>query len=226
MLKPLVDKAEYELYGWNTPNAQKIIIALEETGATYRYHPINIRSGEQNTAQFRALSPDGKIPALVVNSTPPVSYFESGAILLYLASVYPVLNGTEEDKSRVLSWTLWQVGQLGPIAGQFGRFSGAASSNAEAIEHFEKLLWRCLEVLDKRLCESSYLAGDSFTVADIAVLPWIASNQSYLQIYNFPWQSRCPALVRWTKSLYKRPSVVKALSSDDWLNNTFPRHHV
>jgi len=213
MLKPLVDKADYELYGWNTPNGQKIIIALEEAGATYRYHLIDIRSGEQNTAQFRALSPDGKIPALVVNSTPPVSYFESGAILLYLASVCPVLNGgTEKDKGRVLSWTLWQVGQLGPIAGQFGRFSGAASSNTEAIEHFEKLLWRCLEVLEKRLSESPYLAGDSFTVADIAVLPWIASNQSYLQIYNFPWWSKCPALVRWTEKLLDRPSVVKAFA--------------
>jgi len=208
-----LEESNLDLYGWNTPNGQKIIIALEEAGATYRYHPIGISRGEQKTPEFRAISPDGKIPALVINSNPTTTYFESGAILLFLANKYPLLNGkTEAEKALTVSWTFWQVGQLGPMAGQFGRFSGAVPRNREAIAHFEKLIWRCLDVLEKRLSESPYLAGDSFTVADIASLPWIASPQSYLQIYKVGWKDKCPSIVRWTDSLLQKPSVVKALT--------------
>jgi len=206
-----VNKFDFEFYGWNTPNGQKIIIALEEAGAIYRYHPINISKGEQKTSQYRRISPDGKIPALIVNSEPAVSYFESGAILLYLASVFPELHGkTEIERAQVMSWTLWQAGQLGPLAGQFGRFS-AAYDNPAAVVHFDSLLWRCLDVLEKRLSNSPYLAGSSFTAADIATLPWIASKQSYLQIYDVAWREKCPSLTRWADSLMSKASVVKAL---------------
>jgi len=190
-----VNEFEFDFYGWNTPNGQKIIIALEEVDANYRYHRIDISRGEQKTPEYRRISPDGKIPALVVNSEPAISYFESGAILLYLAGVFPELHGkTELERAQVMSWTLWQVGQLGPLAGQFGRFNTADPENPAAVKHFEELVWRCLDVLEKRLEESPYLAGSSFTVADIATLPWIASRQSYLQSYKVAWREKCPSL--------------------------------
>ncbi len=207
-----MNSAEFEYYGWNTPNGQKIMIALEEVGANYHYHPIDISKGEQHTDSFRTLSPDGKIPALVHNSKTPVTLFESGAILLYLANLFPMLTGTnEQDKAKAMSWTLWQVGQLGPLAGQFGRFHATQPANADAIKHFEALVWRCIDVMEKQLSQTRYLAGEQFTVADIAAFPWIASEQSYLQRYNLGWQEQRPALNRWAKLIAKKPSAINAL---------------
>ena len=203
---------EFELYGWNTPNGQKIIIALEEAHASYSYIPVDISAGEQHTKDFRALSPDGKIPALIYNGASRITLFESGAILLFLANRFPQLNGvTETERAQVMSWTFWQVGQLGPLAGQFGRFKGASSLNHNAIEHFESLVWRCLKVMNTRLENSDYLAGINFTIADMACYPWIASQQSYLQIYGLDWRSQCPAIVRWVEDIASRPSVNKSL---------------
>lgn len=206
--------AEYELYGWNTPNGQKIIIALEEVEAHYLYHPIDISAGEQHAESFRALSPDGKIPAIRHNTEAPITLFESGAILLYLANQYPILAGElEHEKARVLSWTLWQAGQLGPLAGQFGRFKSAVPANPRVVKHFETLVWRCIDVMEKQLTHSTYLAGETFTVADIAAFPWIASEQSYLQRYKIAWREQRPELARWAKQISEKPSVIKALST-------------
>lgn len=202
----------FDLHSWPTPNGQKIIIALEEVGANYRYNPIDISKGEQHSPEFRALSPDGKIPALVTNTKPPIVHFESGAILMYLAGIFPEIDGkTVEERARVMSWTFWQVGQLGPMAGQFGRFSGADPANPAAVEHFTLIVTRCLEVMEKQLSASTFLAGESFTVADIASLPWIASDVSYLQTYEFDWRGKYPAVARWVDTLMEKPSVQKAL---------------
>lgn len=207
-----MDSAPFELYGWNTPNGQKITIALEEAGARYTYHPIDISKGHQKAESFRQISPDGKIPALLHHAESTITLFESGAILLYIAKHYPALDGNNEaEKSQVMAWVFWQVGQLGPLAGQFGRFQTVMPENEAAISHFEALVWRCLEVMEKRLSESEYLAGDHFTVADIASLPWIASRQSYLQHYDVQWAKQCPSLQRWTDKILQRPSVIKAL---------------
>lgn len=210
----------FDLHSFNTPNGQKIIIALEEVGANYRYHSIDITQGEQHAPEFRAISPDGKIPALVTNAkestetNPAIVHFESGAILMYLAGIFPELDGkTVAERARVMSWTFWQVGQLGPMAGQFGRFNTADPANPAAVEHFEQLVWRCLEVMENRLSESTFLAGESFTVADIASLPWIASDVSYLQKYNVSWREKCPSVARWADTLLQKPSVKKALHS-------------
>ena len=203
----------FDLHSWNTPNGQKIVIALEESGATYNYHPVDISKGDQHTPDFRALSPFGKIPALVTHTTPAVTHFESGAILLYLAEVFPALHGTTPvERAQVLSWTLWQTSQLGPFAGQFGYFTGREDAPASTAKHFEDLLKRCLATLEQRLTESRFIAGDRFTVADIASLPWVASNQSYLQRYHVPWREHYPALRNWADSAMQRPSVVKAFS--------------
>lgn len=203
---------DFEYYGWNTPNGQKISIALEEVDANYRYHPIDISKGEQHTDAFRKISPDGKIPALIHTADANVTLFESGAILLYIADLFPTVHGqTNHERAQVLSWTFWQVGQLGPLAGQFGRFHTASPENPAAVEHFEQLVWRCLDVLEKRLSESEYLAADHFTVADIASFTWVASPQSYLQKYHVQWQETCPAVLRWSERIMQKPSIKVAL---------------
>lgn len=207
-----MNKPEFELYGWNTPNAQKIVIALEEVSAIYNYHPIDITNGEQHTESFRAISPDYKIPALIHNTEEPVVLFESGAILLYLADLFPVLSGaTEKDKAKVMSWTLWQVGQLGPFAGQFGRFHTVQPANPAAVKHFEALVWRCIDVMEKQLSQTTYLTGEKFTVADIAAYPWVASEQSYLQRYNIEWREPLPNLAHWARRIADKPSAIKAM---------------
>lgn len=203
----------FDLYSWNTPNGQKAVIALEESGADYNYHPIDISNGEQHSPDFRSLSPFGKIPALISHTTPTVTHFESGAILLHLAELFPLLHGaTPNERAKVISWTFWQTSQFGPFAGQFGYFSGGNNADPDTIKHFQQLLIRCLDTLEQRLTETPYLAGDRFTVADIASLPWVASKQSYLQRYNVAWRERCPVLQTWADNALKRPSVVKAFS--------------
>ena len=208
--------AAFELYYWNTPNGLKAVIALEEIAVPYTHHLIDLSHGEQHNPAFRQLSPDGKIPALVDISRDKLTLFESGAILLYLAGHYPQINGqTEAERGQVLSWTLWQVGQLGPLAGQFGRFKGLTPPNPVGINHFEQLVWRCLDVLEKRLQESEYIVGEHYTVADIASFPWVASDQSYLQRYQINWRDKCPAVNRWAKLIAQRPAVEKSLNIDD-----------
>jgi len=206
-------QAVIELYGWNTPNGQKILIALEEAGADYHYHRIDITRGHQKDASFREISPDGKIPALVHHVGSGLTLFESGAILLYLANHYPALHGRNTaEQAQVMSWIFWQVGQLGPLAGQYGRFRTASPDNRTAIAHFEDLIWRCLEVMETRLAQSKYLACDHFTVADMAAFPWVASEQSYLQRFDITWREQCPALQQWADKILQRPSVVKSLN--------------
>jgi len=201
-----------ELYGWNTPNGQKITIALEEVGADYLYHLIDISNGEQHAESFKLISPDGKIPALIHHTESTVTLFESGAILLYLADLFPAIHGKNSvERAQVMSWTFWQVGQLGPFAGQFGRFQTATPKNPAAVEHFEQLVWRCLNVLEKQLTQSDFLAADHFTVADIASITWVASNQSYLQKFGIKWREKCPAVTRWADVLFAKASVKKAL---------------
>jgi len=202
----------FELFGWNTPNGQKILIALEEIGESYIYQQIDITNGSQHSEDYRKISPDGKIPALIHHDNATVTLFESGAILLYLADYFPALGGSNNvEKAKVTSWTFWQVGQLGPLAGQFGRFQIAEPANPAAVSHFEALVWRCLNVMETQLKQSDYLASNRFSIADIACFPWIASEQSYLQRYALAWREQCPAVSRWADKIMQRPSVIKAL---------------
>jgi len=202
----------FELYGWNTPNGQKIVIALEEVGEPYVYHKIDITNGSQHSENYRKISPDGKIPALVHHDDATISLFESGAILLYLADCFPAIGGTSKvEKAKITSWTFWQVGQLGPLAGQFGRFQVAQPANPAAVSHFEALVWRCLNVMESQLKQSEYLACNHFSIADMACFPWIASEQSYLQRYALEWRDQCPAINDWANKIMQRPSVIKAL---------------
>ena len=191
-----------ELYTWPTPNGRKISIALEELGLEYTTHPIDITKGEQRDPKFLAISPNGKIPALV-DTENNRSLMESGAILLYLAEKSGQL--LPKDSSRrweVIEWVMWQMGGPGPILGQihhFIKFNPGKSSYAE--ERYLAEGKRLYGVLNKRLQDLEFVVGE-YSVADIAIWPWIS---------RFNWQTiditQYPNVTRWYLSVAARPAV-------------------
>lgn len=199
-----------DLHYWTTPNGHKISIFLEETGLPYRIVPVNIGKGEQFQPGFLAVAPNNRIPAIVdqapADGGAPVSLFESGAILLYLAEktgrlIPPDLRG----RAEVLQWLFWQMGGLGPMAGQNGHFQRAAPEKIPyAIERYVKETARLYGVLDKRLADREYVAGD-YSIADIASYPWIVPHAMHQQqLEDFP------NLKRWFDAIQARPAVQRA----------------
>jgi GST-like protein len=191
-----------ELYTWMTPNGQKISIMLEEVGLADRVHPINIEKGEQFDPAFREIAPNNRIPAIVDTDT-GLQLMESGAILLYLAEKTGKLWPQDfPTKWRVVDWLMWQMGGIGPFLGQvhhFVRFNPGKSAYAEERYAEEaKQLWG---VLDRRLSEVAYVAGD-YSIADIAIWPWIS---------RFAWQkvefAEHPNVMRWYLAIAERPAV-------------------
>ncbi len=162
-----------DLYYWPTPNGHKITIFLEEAGLPYRIHPVNIGKGDQFRPDFLAISPNNRIPALIDNAPAdggtPVPLFESGAILLYLAEkAGKFLPADLRGRAEVLQWLFWQVGGLGPMAGQNGHFNIYAPEKIPyAIERYVKETNRLYGVMDRRLTGRAYLAGE-YSIADIA----------------------------------------------------------
>ncbi|MBB5684630.1 glutathione S-transferase family protein [Sphingobium boeckii] len=195
-----------DLYYWPTPNGHKITIALEEMGLPYTVHPVNIGAGEQFQPDFLKISPNNRMPALVDSDGPggqPISIFESGAILQYLARKTGLFGGKDaRDQAEVESWLMWQMGGFGPMAGQANHFR----HYAPAIEpDDEKLVYgrnrytnemnRLFGVLDKRLADRDFVAGD-LSIADFAIWPWAISAERFGQdIADFPnvaaWIDRC-----------------------------------
>jgi len=163
-----------ELYTWNTPNGQKIPMFLEEAGVPYTLHPIHIGKGEQKQPDFLAINPNGRIPAIVDSDGPdgqPLAVFESAAILLYLADKFGQLI-PQNPRQRVAAteWLIFQVAGVGPMFGQAGYFLRAKEPNQPAIERYTTESLRLLGVLEQRLGESEYLAGE-YSIADIATFP-------------------------------------------------------
>lgn len=197
-----------ELYTRNTPNGRKASIMLEELGAPYRVHPIDLSQGEQFKPDFLAISPNNKIPAIVDTEGPggaPLAIFESGAILIYLARKYGALLPTDPVKeSQTLQWLFWQVGGVGPMFGQAAHFAGLAEPIPYAQERYTREVERLLGVLDRRLAASAYLGCEEFTIADIATVTWVGAlanfgAQELLQPY---------AHVRaWSQEVRARPGV-------------------
>ena len=181
-----------DLYYWPTPNGHKITLFLEEAGLPYRLNPVNISAGEQFKPAFLAISPNNRMPA-IVDQTPlgggePISVFESGAILLYLAQkteqfIPEDIRGSVE----VLEWLFWQVGGLGPMAGQNHHFSSYAPEKIPyAIERYVKETNRLYGVLDRRLADREYIAG-AYSIADMAIYPWIVPHERQGQnLHDFP----------------------------------------
>ena len=186
-----VGRHPLQLYSLATPNGVKVTIMLEELlalghrGAEYDAWPIKIGEGEQFGSGFVAVNPNSKIPALLDRSEPkPVRVFETGAILVYLAEKFGALLPTERAaRAECLSWLFWQMGSTPYVGGGFGHFYAYAQTKIEyAIDRFAMETKRQLDVLDRRLAESEYIAGDSYTIADIAIWPWyggLAQHNQY-----------------------------------------------
>jgi GST-like protein len=191
-----------ELYTSMTPNGQKISIMLEEVRLSYRVHPINIEKGEQFDPAFLKIAPNNRIPAIVDTDT-GLQLMESGAILLYLSEKTGKLWPQDfPTKWRVVEWLMWQMGGIGPFLGQvhhFVRFNPGKSAYAE--ERYAKEAKRLWGVLDRRLSEVEYVAGD-YSIADIAIWPWIS---------RFAWQkvefAEHPNVMRWYLAIAERPAV-------------------
>ncbi|MCC6610135.1 MAG: glutathione S-transferase N-terminal domain-containing protein [Burkholderiales bacterium] len=200
-----------DLYTWPTPNGHKIHIMLEETGLEYRVHPVDIGAGDQFKPEFLAISPNNKIPAIVDSGGPdgkPMSLFESGAILIYLAGkTGRFLPKGIRDRYSVLQWLMFQMGHIGPMLGQAHHFRGYAPEKiAYAIERYTKEANRLYGVLDRRLAESEYVGCKEYSIADIAIMPWLRSYERQgvaMDAY--------PHVKRWFDVLNARPAVQRAL---------------
>jgi GSH-dependent disulfide-bond oxidoreductase len=197
-----------DLYFWPTPNGLKPKLFLEETGVPYRAVPVNIGKGEQFQAAFLAISPNNRIPALVDHDPPgggsAVSMFESGAILLYLAEKTGQFLPRElRARIEVLEWLFWQVGGLGPMAGQNGHFKVHAPEKLPyAIERYEKETSRLYGVLNRRLAGREFIAG-SYSIADMACYPWIVPHAAHGQDLG-----QFPDLKRWFERIAARPATI------------------
>lgn len=200
-----------DVYGPGSPNVIKVLIALEELGMAYERKPLDIMSGEQFTPEFLAISPNNKIPAIVdqapADGGAPLSLFESGAILVYLAEKGGALLPTEaRTRSAVLAWLMWQMAGQGPMLGQAGHFRNyAPEPNPYGIRRYSDEAARLYRVLDARLAGNEWVAGD-FSIADIACFPWIlfrAHHGIALEDY--------PNVARWFTAVDARPSVACAI---------------
>jgi GST-like protein len=201
-----------DLYTWPTPNGHKIHIMLEETGLAYRVHPVAIDSGEQFRPEFLKISPNNKIPAIVDSDGPdgePISMFESGAILIYLASkTGRLLPEDLRDKWSTLQWLMFQMGSIGPMLGQAHHFNGYAQERIEyAIRRYTNEANRLYGVLDQRLAQSEYVACADYTIADIAIMPWLRSHRR-----QGVDMEQYPNVKRWFEAIGARPAVQRALA--------------
>lgn len=193
-----------DFYTWTTPNGRKVSILLEELGADYKAHAIDIGTGEQHAPAFLAISPNNKIPAIHDHDT-GMSIMESAAIMIYLAEKYSkFLPSSGRGRTDVLQWLMWQMGGLGPMLGQVHQFvhhNKGVSAYAE--ERFTKEAKRLYGVLDTQLRDNEFIAGD-YSIADMACWPWIS---------RYEWQevdlSKYPHILRWYKQLLAREAVQK-----------------
>jgi len=199
------------LYTWGTPNGRKISIALEELGLAYEARKVDITHGEQFATDFLAISPNNKIPALTDDDGPggaPISLFESGAILIYLAEKTGRLLPTEpRARYETLQWLMVQMASVGPMLGQVHHFLRYAPEKIPyAIERYNKEAERLYGVLDTRLANHEWLAGGQYSIADIATYPWIARHE---------WQgvdlARFPHVKRWFDTITARPAVQRGM---------------
>jgi GST-like protein len=200
-----------DVYTWATPNGHKVHIMLEECGLEYKVHPINIGAGDQFGEAFLKFSPNNKIPAIVDSDGPdgqPISLFESGAILLYLAGkTGKFLPEDVRGKYEALQWLMFQMGGVGPMLGQAHHFRIYAPEKIEyAVNRYTNEAKRLYGVIDKQLSQHAWLAGDSYSVADIATFPWLRSWQNQgVELDDYPH------LKRWFNEIAERPAVKRGV---------------
>jgi GST-like protein len=191
-----------QVYTWTTPNGLKPLIMLEELGVPYEKHWVNLGKGAQHEPEFLRINPNGKIPALVDDGVP---IFESGAILMHLAEkTGRFLASSGRARTDALGWLFFQVGGIGPMFGQLGHFLNAAEKIPYAIERYKKETERLYAVLEKRLAEVEYLAGD-YGIADMATFGWAAAMPRFhIKPESFPY------VVKWLDRVGERPAVQRA----------------
>ena len=200
-----------DLYTWTTPNGFKISIALEELALPHALHWINIGKNEQMTPAYLAINPNNKIPAIVDHDGPggkPLTLFESGAILIYLGDkTGKLLPASGAERYRVIEWTMFQMGGIGPMMGQLGHFAKFAKEKIPyAIDRYEQEVRRLLKVLDGELAHHEYIAGD-YSIADIALHPWVR-NAPMLGIAAGTFAN----VDRWIAAIDARPAVQRGLA--------------
>ncbi|HTI67413.1 MAG TPA: glutathione S-transferase N-terminal domain-containing protein [Caulobacteraceae bacterium] len=202
------------LYTWTTPNGRKVPILLEELGLPYEVRTVNIGKDEQFAPAFLAVAPNNKIPAIVDPDGPggPLSLFESGAILTYLADKHgQFLPGSGAERWKVQEWLHWQIGGLGPMLGQFGFFAKRSPvRNPGATERFHHEMERLFGVMDRRLGEVEYLGGD-YSIADIACYPWMTVATGFLAEFLTESLSTKPNIHRWMAAVAARPAVQRGM---------------
>jgi len=200
-----------EVYSWATPNGHKVHIMLEECGLPYRVIPVDIGSGAQFDPAFLAISPNNKIPAIVDPAGPdgrPISLFESGAILLYLAGkTGKYLPADTRGKYEVLQWLMFQMGSVGPMLGQAHHFRIYAPEKIEyAIDRYSNEAHRIYNVINKRLGLSPYIGGKAYSIADMAIFPWLRSWKN-----RGVEMSEFPHLKGWFDEITSRPAVQRGV---------------
>jgi GSH-dependent disulfide-bond oxidoreductase len=207
-----------DLHYWTTPNGHKITIFLEETGLPYKFFPVNIGKGEQFKREFLAVSPNNRIPAIVDHAPgdggAPISLFESGAILVYLADKTKRFIAQElRGRTETIQWLFWQMGNLGPMAGQNNHFSNYAVEKIQyAMDRYRNEVNRLYGVVNSRLADRAYVAGD-YSIADMAIYPWIVPYERQGQkLEDFTH------LKRWFDAIKARPAVERAYAKAKEIN--------
>jgi GST-like protein len=201
-----------DLYSWPTPNGHKIHIMLEETGLPYRVHAIDIGAGDQFKPEFLKISPNNKMPAMIDSDGPdgkPMSMFESGAMLLYLASkTGKFLPEKIRERWSTLQWLMFQMGGVGPMLGQAHHFLIYAPERIPyAMERYSKEANRLYGVIDRRLAESKFIACGEYTIADMAIMPWLrAPERQGVNMDDYP------RVKRWFDGIAARPAVQRGLA--------------
>lgn len=211
-----------DLHYWTTPNGHKISIFLEEADVPYTIHPVNIGKGDQFKPDFLKISPNNKIPAIVdqspLDNGKPIAIFESGAILIYLAEkTGKFLSKDIRHRQQAIEWLFWQVGGLGPMAGQNHHFNGYAPEKIPyAMDRYIKETARLYGVLNHRLADRHFVAGD-YSIADMAIYPWIVPHEKQSQnLHDFPH------LKKWYEKVGQRPAVVRAYAKAQEINSDSP----
>lgn len=203
-----------DLYTWTTPNGRKVSIMLEETGLPYEVHPINIGKNEQFAPDFLKISPNNRIPAIVDHDADsgPVSIFESGAILIYLAEkTGKFLAPKGEQRAKTLEWLMWQMGGVGPMFGQANHFLNAAPEKLPyAINRYLDEAARLLKVLDKRLGEAAFMGGD-YSIADMATYPWVKAAFPLIAPAKADVVGEAANVKRWLDTVGARPAVQRGM---------------
>ena len=214
-----------DFYYWPTPNGWKVSIMLEECGIEYRMIPVNISKGEQFTPDFLEISPNNRMPAIVDHDPlaeyggNPLSIFESGAILMHLAQKTGRFMATDPaGQKETLEWLFWQVGNLGPMAGQHSHFWNYANGeNDYASTRYANEYNRCIGVLERRLDGRDWLAGDNYSIADMASWPWILIAKAMGQSLG-----EFPNVSRWRNAIKERPAVQRGVDLGKGLRRTVP----